>query len=505
MTSTEDGRIITRATIYTRVSSDHSGEYRSVTEQEAECRAECARRGWDVVAHYSDNDRGASRYSAGQRDDYAALVEWVRAGRTDVVVFWEDSRMTRMLEEYATLRNVSRETRTLWCIQGQIRDMNVKGDRMITLISAMQSEEASEETSARVRRSVNARIAAGRPHGRLVYGYRREYHPSTGAFLRQVPDEITAPIVREIAARFLGGDTMWTVHRDLNARGVASIDREITGKDADGRNTYGEPAEWTHNMIRRVLMNPHYAGIRVRNGAEETVRGDWEPLISEDDHRVIVARLSDPARRTQRDTQAVHLLTGIAECGRCGKKMRYATNRGNPSYQCPGCYLSRIKSDVDIVVSARITGDLIADLPAPADADLTAAREVEALEIRIKGIEDAITSGDMPPVAGGRMLATLEVSLTDARARAVPPSLPPAVGTLLADLDAAGEHWEAMPVAARRDAVRALATVTILPAGKGKRTFDPSLIVVKPRAAEQGSEPPFSPELQDADHPLRGF
>ena len=55
--------IALRAVIYARVSSDPNERGRSVSEQEAECRAVCEREGWHVVAVYSDNDRSASRYA----------------------------------------------------------------------------------------------------------------------------------------------------------------------------------------------------------------------------------------------------------------------------------------------------------------------------------------------------------------------------------------------------------------------------------------------------------
>ena len=51
------------ALIYTQVSSDPSGGGRSVADQERECRQVCERNGWHVRRVYTDNDRGASRYS----------------------------------------------------------------------------------------------------------------------------------------------------------------------------------------------------------------------------------------------------------------------------------------------------------------------------------------------------------------------------------------------------------------------------------------------------------
>src|SRR5690606_22381675 len=50
-----------RALIYTRVSSDRSGDRRSPAEQEAELRALAEAHGWEVIGAETDGGVGASR------------------------------------------------------------------------------------------------------------------------------------------------------------------------------------------------------------------------------------------------------------------------------------------------------------------------------------------------------------------------------------------------------------------------------------------------------------
>src|SRR5574340_1062730 len=69
-----------KAVIYARVSSDTSGRAKSVTEQEAECRAVCERNNWHVSEVLVDNDRGASRWSAKDRPEYRRLADVLEAG-----------------------------------------------------------------------------------------------------------------------------------------------------------------------------------------------------------------------------------------------------------------------------------------------------------------------------------------------------------------------------------------------------------------------------------------
>ena len=48
-----------RTAIYTRISNDQTGERGGVTRQLEDCAALAAHVGWEVVAHYDDNDISA--------------------------------------------------------------------------------------------------------------------------------------------------------------------------------------------------------------------------------------------------------------------------------------------------------------------------------------------------------------------------------------------------------------------------------------------------------------
>lgn len=57
----------------------------------------CARKGWDVVGVYPDND--VSAYSGAPRPQWQDLLADVRAGRVDAVVCWHVDRLTRSRRE----------------------------------------------------------------------------------------------------------------------------------------------------------------------------------------------------------------------------------------------------------------------------------------------------------------------------------------------------------------------------------------------------------------------
>jgi site-specific DNA recombinase len=452
-----------RAVIYTRVSSDPNERGRSVSEQEAECRAVCERNGWKVVAVLSDNDRSASRYAVKSRPAYKQLIQLVDEGGCDVVVTWEASRAQRDLAAYASLRDLCERRGVLWSYSGRTYNMADADDRFGTGLDALFAERESEQTRKRVLRAVRANADKGRPHGKLLYGYRREYDPVTRELIGQVPDPVTAPVVQEAARRVLAGETPYAVAQDFDRRGIPTPRGGVQG--------------WDLTQVKRLCVNPGYAGKRVHQGR---VIGDasWSPLLDEATHLALVARLSDPRRRTQRDSAIKHLLSGVAVCGVCGGRLRVQKNRGFRAYLCvDGFHVSRREDYVDGLVEgvtvARLQKPDVLALMADAGDDTVAAAlaEARANRARLDGFYDAAAAGELTPAALARVEARLlpEIAATERRAQR---ATVPAVVAETAGPDAE-RRWAALSLPQRRELIDTLMTVRVHPTGRGVRTFRP--------------------------------
>jgi site-specific DNA recombinase len=465
--------LVLRAVIYTRVSSDPNDRGRSVSEQEGECRAVCERNGWQVVAVYSDNDRSASRYATKDRPEYARLIRHVEDGGCDVLVTWEASRAQRDLAAYAKLRDLCERRGVLLSYSGRTYDMAEADDRFGTGLDALIAERESDQTRKRVLRAVRANAERGNPHGRLLYGYRREYDPATRELLGQVLDETTATVVREAARRVRAGETPYAVAQDFNRRGVPTP----TGK---GRG-------WDLTQIRRLCTNPGYAGLRVHQG-KVTGRAAWPALYDEALHYELVAFFGNPKRRTQRDSAVRHLLSGIAVCGVCDGRMRVQKNRGYLAYLCvDGFHVSRRENDVDELVEGmavkRLQQANVLAIMVP-EGDETASRALgEAAEkrARLDAFYDSAAAGELSPAALSRIEARLLPEIEAAERRAHRATLP-AVLVDTAGSDAAGK-WERLSLPQRRTIIEALMVVRILPTARGARVFRPDDIDIIWRSA----------------------
>lgn len=368
-----------RALIYSRASSDPTGRGLSVDSQETENRRFCERQGWRIVAAISDNDRSASRYATRVRDGYAEARRRIRTGEVDVFVCWEASRADRDLAAYAKFRDLCVETGVKWAYSGRIYDMSRTDDRFATGLDALLAEREAAVIRDRVERGIRSNAAKGRPHGTIPYGYMRTHDPRTGVTLDQVRNPDTAPVVAEVVARVLAGDTLYAILADLNLRGVptpqAYKERQL--------DPAAPPGVWGTAMLRRLLGSQSMTGVRTHRGVPHP-KETWEPIVSASEWAAVQAILADPHRaRHHRGVTPRHLLSGVATCGECGAWLRAASNRGRPVYQCAGHGAGDLRGKGHVsrgpreVLDAFVVARTVARLADPALGASMAAREAD--------------------------------------------------------------------------------------------------------------------------------
>ncbi len=420
------------AVIYTRVSSDPSGGGRSVTDQERECRQVCERNGWPVRRVFTDNDRGASRYS-GDRPAWRDLKADLRPG--EVLVCWEASRSTRDLEEHILLRNLCAELGVLLSYSGGTTlDLREGEDRFRGGLDALLSEQEAERIRTRVLRGKRSAAAEGRPSTRPPWGYRRV------DVAKWEPDPLEAPRVREAVERLLAGETQYSVLEWL--------------RSTDGYS----PASPT--MLRRALLNPALAGLRKHQG-EIVGEGAWEPIITDEQHRQLVNRAKWMTERygfnSQPGPEPKYLLTGIAKCGVCGDGLRYYLKKGRvtPCYVCHAGHVSRPVAMLDEAVEGELFKRLNEVDPSQYesdDADDSAVlAEIDDLEGQLAEWEVEALAGRVSPGVFGRAEQSLTARIEALRAKLVAPT----------EREFDPDEWDDLLMSQRRRIVRGLFQVTV--------------------------------------------
>lgn len=221
-----------RAAIYARISMDRTGAGLGVQRQREDCERLVLERGWTLVASFADND--VSAYSGKPRPGYRQLLEGIRAGHVDVVVAWHTDRLHRNpteLEEYIQISEAA-HVGTVTVRAGDL-DLSSAAGRMVARMLGAAARHESEQKSERVSRRRRQDAEAGRAHGPLGYGYDSDQNI--------IPEE--AAIIRELAARLIEGESLYSLAVDLNERCVPT--------PGAGR--------WTHRQVESVV-NPGRLG-----------------------------------------------------------------------------------------------------------------------------------------------------------------------------------------------------------------------------------------------------
>ena len=474
-----------RAALYGRESK---GKTKSIRDQLAEGMAAIEAQGWALAGVYRDG-ASASRFGTKIRGEWGQLKTDLAAGLFDVLVIWEGSRGSRDAAEWLNLLETCRATNVRVHVVSHDRTYNVHNARDWRALAedAVDAHYETEKTSTRVRRGLALAAAEGKPNARAPYGYRRVYD-DRGHYQDQVPDE-NADTVRAIFRRVARRDPIVHIVNDLNQQGVPSPGAvQCRRRGTPCGHTSGHP--WGTVSIRQIVRNPAYAGRRVHRSTrlnpagklvpfEEVYEGLWQGLVTEDQWQAANAVLNTPGRKRAKPGKAVHLLSYImsAPCDGGVGRMSYlprGAHGGRPRYSClhDGC-VSVDAEMADLVVTAVVWARLAMPdaraLLMPADEETaTVWAEVERLTARLEKAQadydaELIEAADLKRI---RDKVRPELAAAHARLQAISANV-----AALELLDAAqyGEDhirpiWEDLSMAAKRDIVRALVSVTVQPA-----------------------------------------
>ncbi|HEX5347876.1 MAG TPA: recombinase family protein [Pseudonocardiaceae bacterium] len=453
---------------YLRVSQDRSGRLRSTTEQHDDDELAATERAVHLGVPYRDDSVSASRYGSKARDDFARLLGDLATGRfgADELWLWEPSRGSRKVSEWVTLIETCERAKVSIYVttHRKLYDPTNARDRRSLLEDAVDAEYESAKTSDRVQRAARSRAAAGRPHGKLLYGYRREYDPKHGGYVRTVIDPVTGPVMVEVYRRYADGEGLGVIAGSLTRRGVP---------------TPQSARVWRWSTLRNLLANPGHLGHRVSAAGHATVEDAWPPLIDEATWYRARARLADPSRSSARGRPEVaHELSGIAECGVCTGRLVYnggrsrKTTRAYPTYICNDrrC-VSRSARGLEANVRGTVFGmwddEERVGRAAGGDPELPGLEaEHAALVARLGMWRDSAGDEGVSPAAVaaaerklGPQIDQAQRRLDVARARR---ALPAVDGPLR-------DAWTTLPLTTRRTIIAASVTIKVLPAGTGRR------------------------------------
>ncbi len=465
----------TRAALYLRISEDRTGEGLGVARQRAACEQLCAARGWEIVAVLEENDTSAS--GSKPRPLFAQLLTMIEAGDIDAVVVWHADRLVRRLVDLEHVIDLCEHSGVkLATVAGDL-DLSTDAGRLNARILAAVARNEIERKSARQRAAFEQAAKAGKPTGgRRAFGYLAD-----GMHL----DPTEEPTVAEMFQRFARGDSLGEITRDLNRRGI------LTPRGH----------KWITGSVKQVLSNPRYAGLRgirrarldERGRRTETDNGNprrdqwydivgpavWPAAVPEETWRTCEQRLRDPARAVHYSgSTQQYLLSGLAVCGVCGRKLKSGTNQTGRNLKCPtgpGRHVvrraERIERLVTEVILERLRRPDAIDIVQPASEGVDLRRlQEEAATLRThltQYAQDAgagrLTRGEYFELRGAThdRLSRIDSELADAgRTNAI---------AQFTDITRdPADVWASCSLSTKRAVIDTLAVIRVMPGGAGR-------------------------------------
>lgn len=291
--------------------------------QERECRELCQRRGWQVATVHTDDDRSA--FSGKPRPGYEAALGRIKSSQVHGIVAWHPDRLHRSpteLERFITI--VEASGAGVATVQGGEYDLSTASGRMSARIVGAVARHESEHKSERLRSKMSELRRDGKltGGGRRPYGYENDRltlrEPSTCCRIAdRVEFVIDEPaVVRELARRALGGESLLSLVRDLNQRGIPA----------------GTGGAWGLASISRLLRSLRIAGLRHDQGKD--IPAPWPAIITTREQRQLRALLARNSRAGTRSQRSYLLTGGLVRCGGCGAPMIARPLGGKPTYAC---------------------------------------------------------------------------------------------------------------------------------------------------------------------------
>lgn len=293
--------------IYTRLSQDRNGDGASTKRQADDCRRLAEAKGWTVSDVYTD--RGISGYTGAERAEFERLVADLEDGTIDGAVAWKLDRFGRNRGDHNRLMILAEERGVLLATVVDGIDTSTQAGSLALDVLASMAREESRNISTRVRRVVEERAKAGKPHtaGGRCFGYTEGWNLI----------DREADAFRAAASRLLAGESLAAVARWLNAQGVTT---------AGGH-------EWRGSSLKRTMTSPYVAAIRTHKGNEYP--GEWPAILDRAVWEQLRATLNHRGAKHAGGGRRQFLLTGVLYCGCCSTRMNTArTGDGTRRYNC---------------------------------------------------------------------------------------------------------------------------------------------------------------------------
>ncbi len=299
------------AVIYVRVSTKEQTENLSLPTQLRACEEYCRRQGYEILERFREEGESAK---TADRPELQRLLKYCRThkGKVHFVVVYNLTRFAREKYDHFALRAHLKSLGISLRSATEPIDDTSTGKLMEGVLAAFAQFD-NDVRSDRTRTGMQAALEMGRWTFLAPLGY-VNVPRSQGKSL--IPDPERAPLVRQALRDFASG--RFTQEQVLS---------RVT--DLGLRTRRGQPV--TPQAFGQMLENRLYIGIiDVPDYGVTSVRGDFEPLVSEEVFYRVQAVLQGrvPVTAPRQRNHPDFPLRGLVRCETCGRPLTGSWSKG---------------------------------------------------------------------------------------------------------------------------------------------------------------------------------
>lgn len=282
------------------------------------------------------------------RPDFSRMMEDIYSGSVNCVIVKDLSRFGRNYTDAGHyLDNVFVRLKVRFIalnngVDTASNNMNAATQCISVGVTNVINESLAATTSVNVRGTLNLSRKQGKFIGSFpTYGYLKDpddHH-------KLIVDEETAPVVRMIFEKYVSGESIIGITKDLNEAGIPNPSMYKRLKGYNYKHPAGKINDglWPESSVRRVLKNEMYIGNMVQ-GKNTTMsykikqcravpKEDW--IIVEGTHEAIVDKeiferaqsLFNRNIRKSPQKKEVDLFAGLVRCADCRRIMSKKSNK----------------------------------------------------------------------------------------------------------------------------------------------------------------------------------
>lgn len=284
---------VLRAALYERVSTDEQAMRGYSIEAQIDGLTEyCNKVGYKIVGHYTDEGLSGGLPPL-KRPALKRLLEDVKAGHIDIIIFTKLDRWFRSVQEYFKVQEILEKHRVEWKTILEDYDTTTANGRMAITIFLAVAQNERERTAERINYVFDHKFK----NGEASFGGNK----SSMGYMKQEIDGVVRLVINPEEEQMTR--EFWDIllkYKNINKAGKYIND------------TYGykyERAAWS-SMVKRTFYYGSYRGNDNFCPAYVT-KEEWESVQPGKDSKNI--------KKTQ--SGRVYLFTGLMRCPSCGRRM----------------------------------------------------------------------------------------------------------------------------------------------------------------------------------------